>query len=39
MQLVSAGDSLHEMPKPIFFGKNKKTFQNIAFWNFTQHAV
>ena len=37
MQIVSTGDNLHEISKPIFWGKYK-IYQNVVCWNFTQHA-
>ena len=39
MQIVSLGDSLHEISKSFFPGKNKKKyFKTSSTENFTQHA-
>ena len=29
MQIVSIGDNLHEMSKPVFWGKKEEIFQNV----------
>ena len=39
MQIVSDGDSLHEIPNPVFWKKyEKKYFRNASAEIFTQHA-
>ena len=38
MQIVSLGDSLHEMPKPVFCEKQEKYFKVSSAEIFTQHA-
>ena len=37
MQIVSKGDNLHELSKPIFWGN--KYFKMLSAENFTQQAV
>ena len=34
MQLVSNVNNLHEISKPIFFGKMRKILQNVVWWKF-----
>ena len=36
MHIVSLGDNLHEMQKPIFWENKKKIFQNVVCWIFYQ---
>ena len=38
MQIVSSGDSLHEMSNPVFWGKYDKSFTMSYAENFTQGA-
>ena len=38
MQIVSIGDSLHEMSKPVFWEKQETFFGISSAENFTQHA-
>ena len=38
MQIVSSGDNLHEMSKPVFWETYKKYFNISAAENFTQSA-
>ena len=38
MQLVSTGDNLHEIPKPVFWEKIEKYFNMLSAENFTQNA-
>ena len=38
MQIVSLGDNLHEISKPIFWEKLRKLFQTLFAEIFTQHA-
>ena len=38
MQIVSNGDNLLEMSKPIFLGKVRKIFQILSAEIFIQHA-
>ena len=38
MQIVSNGNNLHEMSKPVFWGKYEQTFNTLSAENFTQHA-
>ena len=38
MQIVSIGDNLHEMSKPIFWGKKEIYFDMSSAENFTQSA-
>ena len=38
MQIVSTGDNLHEMSKPVFLEKKKKYFSMSSAENFTQSA-
>ena len=38
MQIVSNGDNLHEMLKPVFWEKKKKYFKMSSAENFTQSA-
>ena len=38
MQIVSIGDNLQEMPKPVFWEKLEKNFNMSSAENFTQHA-
>ena len=33
MQIVSCGDNLHEISKPIIWENKKKIFQNVVCWN------
>ena len=37
MQIVSTGDTLHEMTNPVYW-ENKKIFQQSSAENFTQSA-
>ena len=39
MQIVSSGDTLHEMSKPVFQEKNKKNISMSSAENFTQSAT
>ena len=38
MQIVSNGDNLHEMSKPVFLENQIKYFKMVSAENFTQHA-
>ena len=38
MQIVSLGDNLHEVSKPIFWKNKKKYFKILFTENFTQSA-
>ena len=38
MQVVSTGDNLHEMSKPVFWEKQEKYFKMLSAENFTQRA-
>ena len=38
MQIVSSGDNLHEISKPVSLEKIKKKFQNVICLNFNQSA-
>ena len=38
MQIVSSGDNLHEMSKPVFWEKYKIYFNMLSGENFTQSA-
>ena len=39
MQIVPFGDNLHEMSKPVFWGKYEKYFSMSSAENFTQSAM
>ena len=34
MQIVSIGENLREMSKPVFWEKNKKIVQYVVWWKF-----
>ena len=38
MQIVSIGDNLHEMSKPVFWANKKKYFSMLSAENFIQSA-
>ena len=38
MQIVSTGDTLHEMSNPVFWEKQEKYFKMLSSEIFTQHA-
>ena len=39
MQIVSIGDNLHELPKPIFWEKIRKNIVNLSAAKFAQRAI
>ena len=39
MQIVSTGDNLHEMSKPVFWEKWEKYFNMLSAKKFTHHAM
>ena len=39
MQIVSLGDNLHEMSKPVFWEKYEKRFQTSSVESFTIHST